>query len=58
MRDLPEADIGCHPANPKEGAPSGTHDISFYCDDIGRTVAEPKSRGVELPRYTKHAGGG
>ena len=31
--DLPEADMGCHPADEKEGAPSGTHDISFYCDD-------------------------
>ena len=46
--DLPEADMGCHPADPKEGAPSGTHDISFYCDDIASTVAELKARGVEF----------
>jgi predicted enzyme related to lactoylglutathione lyase len=46
--DLPEADMGCHPADPKEGAPSGTHDISFYCDDIEKTVAELKARGVEF----------
>jgi hypothetical protein len=26
--DAPEADLGCHPADPPE-APSGTHDISF-----------------------------
>ena len=45
--DLPEADLGCHPAD-EEGAPSGTHDVSFYCDDIERTVAELKSRGVEF----------
>jgi catechol 2,3-dioxygenase-like lactoylglutathione lyase family enzyme len=45
--DLPEADMGCHPAD-AEGAPSGTHDISFYCDDIERTVAELKGRGVEF----------
>src|SRR5262249_38229499 len=44
----PEADMGCHPADPKEGAPSGTHDISFYCDDIEKTVAELKARGVEF----------
>lgn len=44
--DLPEADMGCHPAG--EGAPSGTHDISFYCDDIERTVAELTARGVEF----------
>ena len=32
--DLPEADMGCHPSDPEEGEPAGTHDISFYCDDI------------------------
>ena len=44
--DLPEADLGCHPADPKEGAPSGTPNISFYCDDIEKTVAELRERGV------------
>jgi predicted enzyme related to lactoylglutathione lyase len=46
--DLPEADLGCHPAEPTKGAPSGTNAISFYCDDIETTVAEFKSRGVEF----------
>ncbi|MBI3462286.1 MAG: VOC family protein [Planctomycetes bacterium] len=47
--DLPEADMGCHPAaDPPEGAPSGTHNISFYCDDIEKTVAELKARNVEF----------
>jgi predicted enzyme related to lactoylglutathione lyase len=46
--DTPEADLGCHPADPKEGAPSGTADISFYCDDIEKTVAELKAKGVEF----------
>lgn len=46
--DLPEAEMGCHPAEPAKGAPSGTHDISFYCDDIGKTVMELKGRGVEF----------
>ena len=45
--ELPEADLGCHPAD-QEGAPSGTHNISFYCDDIERTVAELKAKGVEF----------
>jgi catechol 2,3-dioxygenase-like lactoylglutathione lyase family enzyme len=48
--DLPEADMGCHPADPKEGAASGTPDISFYCDDIEKTVAELKAKGVEFTR--------
>ena len=46
--DLPEAEMGCHPADPSEGAPSGTHAISFYCDDIQRTVGELRARGVEF----------
>jgi catechol 2,3-dioxygenase-like lactoylglutathione lyase family enzyme len=48
--DLPEAEMGCHPVE-KEGGrtvPSGTHEISFYCDDIYATVAELKDRGVEF----------
>lgn len=46
--DLPEADMGVHPADEsgEEGAPSGTHDISFYCDNIYKTVDELKSKGV------------
>ncbi len=46
--DLPEADMGCHPVEPGKGKPNGTHDISFYCDDIRQTVDELKSRGVEF----------
>ena len=46
--NLPEADMGCHPADPGEGAPTGTHNISFYCDDIEKTVAELKAKGVEF----------
>jgi predicted enzyme related to lactoylglutathione lyase len=46
--NMAEADLGCHPADPQEGAPSGTADISFYCDDIEKTVAQLKSRGVEF----------
>ncbi len=46
--DLPEADMGCHPSNESEGAPSGTADISFYCDDIKQTVEELKAKGVNF----------
>jgi predicted enzyme related to lactoylglutathione lyase len=45
--DLPEADMGCHPAE-AGGPPSGTADISFYCDDINATVEEMKAKGVEF----------
>ena len=46
--DLPEADMGCHPADDHEGTSSGTHNISFYCDDIEKTVEELRGRGVEF----------
>ncbi|MFL6201779.1 MAG: VOC family protein [Thermoanaerobaculia bacterium] len=46
--DLPEADMGVHPTDETGGTPSGTADISFYCDDIEATVREMKSRGVEF----------
>ena len=46
--DLPEADMGCHPADPsgQHGKPNGTHDISFYTDDVEGTVAELEEKGV------------
>ena len=45
--DLPEADMGCHPSH-NDDAPSGTQDISFYCDDIEQTVLELKAKGVKF----------
>ncbi len=46
--DFDKGDMGVHPTN-FEGAPkSGTHDISFFCDDIHKTVEELKGRGVEF----------
>lgn len=46
--DLPEAELGCHPDDCSKEVPSGTHEISFYCDDIQQTVKELKARGVEF----------
>jgi catechol 2,3-dioxygenase-like lactoylglutathione lyase family enzyme len=46
--NMPEAEMGCHPSDSGKGAPSGTHSISFYCDDIEKTVAALKARGVEF----------
>ena len=55
--DLPEADMGVHPTE-EGGAPSGTPDISFYCDDIEATVQELKSRGVEFTGEVQDMGYG
>jgi predicted enzyme related to lactoylglutathione lyase len=46
--DLPQADVGVHPTEESGGTPSGTHDVSFYCDDIDGTVAGLKARGVQF----------
>lgn len=46
--DLPEGDVGVHPIDENGQPPSGTHDVSFYCDDIQGTVAELRSRGVQF----------
>lgn len=46
--DLPEADMGCHPVDRPGSPPSGSQEISFYCDDIKSTVAELEAKGVEF----------
>ena len=58
--DLPEADMGCHPAAESggQGAPSGTHDVSFYCDDLERTMNQLAGRGVEFSGGVSDAGYG
>jgi len=55
--DLPEADLGVHPVE-GDDVPSGTADISFYCDDIELTVKELKSRGVEFADEVRDHGYG
>lgn len=55
--DAPEADFGVHPTGDGE-PPSGTADISFYCDDIRETVAELQSRGVEFTQEIEDHGYG
>lgn len=45
--DLPEADMGVHPAG-EHGDPHNTHNISFYTDDIATTVEKLKAKGVEF----------
>jgi len=54
--DVAEADIGVHPV--EDPSHSGTHDLSFYCDDIESTVAEMRSRGVEFDGEIMNQGWG
>jgi predicted enzyme related to lactoylglutathione lyase len=56
--DLPEADLGVHPLDESGNPPSGTHDLSFYCDDIEGTVADLKARGVAFDQEVADHGYG
>jgi len=58
--DLPEADMGVHPSDPKgeHGSPNGTHAISFYCDDIEATITELREKGVEFVSGVEDQGWG
>ena len=40
------------------GPPSGTADISFYCDDIEAAVRDLKARGVEFTQDVEDHGYG
>jgi len=56
--DAPEADFGVHPTDEKEGPPSGTADLSFYCDDVAQTMRELQARGVEFTQDIEDHGYG
>ena len=56
--DMPEADLGAHPTEGPHTAPSGTCDISFFCDDIEKTIEELTAKGVEFAGPAKDAGFG
>src|SRR5690348_14725399 len=56
--DLPEADMGVHPTDHPGSPPSGTQEISFYCDDLRATVKELSALGVEFVDDVKDAGYG
>jgi len=55
--DLHEADLGVHPTD-NDGPPSGTADISFYCDDIEQTIGELKAKGVVFTQAVEDHGYG
>lgn len=52
---LPPAEVAAHPA---EGEEAGTHELYFMCDDIKKTVAELKAKGVEFTKPVSDQGWG
>jgi hypothetical protein len=55
--DAPQADLGVHPTD-AAGPPSGTAEISFFCDDIAQTVAELTARDVQFTQAVEDHGYG
>jgi hypothetical protein len=45
---LPPAEVGVHPAEGPTFDSGVRHQISFMCDDIHKTIAELRARGVEV----------
>lgn len=43
-----EGELGVHPTDSPGSLPPGTHLLSFYCDDLKKTVRELRERGVEF----------
>lgn len=43
---LPPAELGVHPADGPTWESGVRHQITFMCDDIHRTVAELKAKGI------------
>jgi catechol 2,3-dioxygenase-like lactoylglutathione lyase family enzyme len=58
LMELPPADMGCHPDDSPDSQPSGTHRISFQCDDIEATIQELSAKGVEFTSAVEDRGYG
>jgi|SRR3954470_1978495 catechol 2,3-dioxygenase-like lactoylglutathione lyase family enzyme len=52
---MPPAEVAAHPA---EGDEVGRHELYLMCDDVERTVAELKGKGVEFTGPPKDQGWG
>ena len=45
---LPPAELGVHPAEGASPEGGARHQLAFMCDDITQTLAELRSKGVEV----------
>lgn len=55
---MPPAEIGVHPAEGPSWDAGTRHLISFMCDDITKTIAELRAKGVDVDPETKDEGYG
>jgi Glyoxalase/Bleomycin resistance protein/Dioxygenase superfamily len=59
--ELPPAEIAVHPTGMQPDDPAASqphHELSFMCDDITETVADLRSRGVDVRGEPKDQGWG
>jgi hypothetical protein len=50
---LPPAELGVHPSEGPNWDSGVRHEISFMCDDIHKTMAELRAKGVEMDAEPK-----
>ena len=55
---LPPSEIGVHPNEGPTYESGMRHQITFMCDDISRTIAELRAKGVDVETGTKDEGWG
>jgi hypothetical protein len=55
---MPPAELGVHPLEGKNFEAGYRHLMSFMCDDINRTIAELRAKGVNVEPETKDEGYG
>lgn len=55
---LPPAEMGVHPAEGPSFESGTRHLVSFMCDDINKTIAELKAKGVQFEGEPKDEGYG
>ena len=55
---LPPSEIGVHPAEGPSWDAGARHLISMMCDDINRTIADLRAKGVNVDPQTKDEGYG
>ena len=55
---LPPSEVGVHPAEGADGESGLRHQITFMCDDIKRTTADLRAKGVDVDGEPQDQGWG
>ncbi len=56
--ELPPSELGVHPAEGPTYDLGFHHQVAFMCDDIQKTIAELRSKGVQIDNEPKDEGYG